>query len=283
MEAHVAHVGDSRLYHWHEGTLRQVTTDHVGQTVIEQDTRIANESPEPPQTHTVLTKAIGKSDSIQPDIFTVPLQPNDRLLLCTDGVIGTIPGEELAQIFPTMRAGRLAGHLIQLAVERESSDNVSAVAIDVLKDAFVEDAWVAENEERIYAGFSHSWPLHLDRPRDLYTSYPLESRRGCWVTLGVIMVIAILFFALRSGGDSSAAAPVVDTLSPSPSPTVIPTETLLLSPTPTRPTATATQTELPTATRIRPTPTQPVTLTPIPPTSTLRASAFNLSLLEGRL
>jgi PPM family protein phosphatase len=113
MEAHVAHVGDSRLYHWHEGGLRQVTTDHIGQMVVEQDTRVANEATEPPQTRSVLSKAIGKSDSIQPDIFTIPLQPGDRLLFCSDGVIGAIPVEELEQIFPTMRAGRLAGHLIQ--------------------------------------------------------------------------------------------------------------------------------------------------------------------------
>jgi hypothetical protein len=99
------------------------------------------------------------------------------------------------------------------------------------------------------------------------------------MTLGVMMVIAILFFALRSGGNSSSAVPIVDT----PSPTVIPTETPLASPSPTQPPATATPTELPTATRIRPTPTQPVTPTPIPPTSTLRASAFDVALLEGWL
>lgn len=288
MEAHVAHVGDSRLYHWHEGTLQQLTTDHVGQVAVEQETRIANESTEPPQTHTVLSKAIGKSDSIKPDIFSVSLQPGDRLLLCTDGVTGVVPGEEMAQLFPTLRAGWLAGRLIQLAVERETKDNVSAISIDVLKDPFVEDAWLAENEPRIYAGFNRSWPMRMDRPHELRTSYPLTSRRGCWVTLAVIVVIAVLFFVLRSGGNGSASAQNLDIASPSASPSLIPTETPNASPTVSEPTvlpATSTPPAPPTATivRVLPSPTAPLPPTPITPTSTLRAAAFSAPIPEAEV
>jgi protein phosphatase len=287
MEATVAHVGDSRLYYAHDGVLRQMTTNHVEQRPVEQETRVANEATEPPQMRDVLSKAIGKADTIQPDVFSISLQPEDRLLLCTDGITGIILDDELEQIFGTMRAGRLAGHLVQLAVERGVKDNVSAIAIDVLKDAYVEDAWVAENEERIYAGFSRSWPLRMKRPRELYTTYPVVSRTGCWVGIGIVMVIAILFFALRSGsqavqsaqngqGDSTAAAiqQSVETLPPDASPSLIPT--VLTTPTPTEPpTGTFTPTFPPTATRIQPTPTPPVTATPIPATSTLRPAAFD--------
>jgi PPM family protein phosphatase len=287
MEATVAHVGDSRLYHAHDGVLKQMTANHVEHVAVEQETRVANEATEPPQMRDVLSKAIGKADTIQPDVFTISLQPGDRLLLCTDGITGIIDSDELEQIFGTMRAGRLAGHLVQLAVEREVKDNVSAIAIDVLKDPYVEDAWVAENEERIYANFSRSWPLRMKRPRELYTSYPVESRTGCWVLLGVVMVIAIVFFALRSQntasaqtaqGDSTSAAveQAAGTNAPDASPSVLPTEppTATLAPTQ-PPTATFTATFPPTATRIRPTATPLVPPTPIPATSTLRPAAFD--------
>ncbi len=293
MEAHVAHVGDSRLYHEHAGTLRQVTTDHKEQQPIEQETRVLNESAEPPRMREVLSKAIGKADTIHPDVFSIPLQPEDRLLLCTDGVTGVIPTEDITEIFPTMKAGRLAGHLVQLAVERGTKDNVSAVAIDVLKDPYVEDAWVADNEARIYAGYKSSWPMRMKRPRELYTSYPVESRNGCWVTLAVIMVIAIVAFAvirsLGQGNNNTAAqseiiaspseAVVETVVTETPSPTAIP----VLSATPIPPSATSLATLPPIATRIRPTPTPLIPPTPIPPTSTLRASALGAALPEAEI
>jgi PPM family protein phosphatase len=288
MEAHVAHVGDSRLYYGHEGAFKQVTTDHKEEVPVEQETRVANESDEAPQTREVLSKAVGKADTIHPDVFSIPLQPGDRMLLCTDGITGVIPADELAQLFSTLRAGRLAGHLVQLAVDREVKDNVSAIAIDVLKEAFVEDAWVAENEARVYAGFSRSWPLRLGRPRELYTSYPMTSRRGCWVVLAII-VIAIAVFAIgRSGtqgvSTGSAAPQSVDTLSPSSATTETLTATLEASATPTQPpSATATPTFPPTATRIRPTSTPLMTPTPIPPTSTLRPAAFRAIRPEAQI
>jgi len=240
----------------------------------------------------VLSKAIGKADTIHPDVFSISLQPEDRLLLCTDGVTGVIPNDEITEIFPTMRAGRLAGHLVQLAVERETKDNVSAIAIDVLKDPYTEDAWVADNEARIYAGFKSSWPMRMKRPRELYTSYPVESRNGCWVTLAVIMVIAIVVIAavrfVGQGNNNASTAVQSEVIAP-PAVTeeIAATETeaptALISPTSIPPTATLIPTLPPTAIPIRPTATPLIPPTPIPPTSTLRASALSTALPEAQV
>jgi protein phosphatase len=291
-EAHIAHVGDSRLYHWHEGFMRQVTTDHIGEIEIEQDTRHAAEAPEPVRKKDVLAKAVGKADAISPDIFSLSLQPEDRLLLCTDGLTGVMTDDELAEAFPTKRAERLPAHLVQVAGQRDAKDNLTAVVIDVLKEGFVEDTWLAENSDRVYAGYNRSWPLRLARPRDLYTSYPVKNRPGCWVTVGVvaIMLLALAFILRSVGGTNTAAsdaiaspgvrasvtAQVVEATRVSPTSTEFPTENASLTPAPTR-------TPFPAVTRIPVTPTEAVSPTPLPPTSTLRPASASLPLPSGRI
>lgn len=93
--ATIVHVGDSRLYLIRNKQLRFRTADHsvVGDMVrkgelTEEDARRAANS-------NVLTRALGISDDIQPEIDKVQLQENDKLALCTDGIWGMISENQL--------------------------------------------------------------------------------------------------------------------------------------------------------------------------------------------
>lgn len=93
--ANIVHVGDSRLYLIRNKQLRFRTADHsvVGDMVrkgelTEEDARRAANS-------NVLTRALGISDEIQPEIDKVQLQENDKLALCTDGIWGMISENQL--------------------------------------------------------------------------------------------------------------------------------------------------------------------------------------------
>lgn len=93
--ATIVHVGDSRLYLIRNKHLRFRTADHsvVGDMVrkgelTEEDARRAANS-------NVLTRALGISDEIQPEIDKVQLQENDKLALCTDGIWGMISENQL--------------------------------------------------------------------------------------------------------------------------------------------------------------------------------------------
>lgn len=93
--ATIAHIGDSRLYHIRNKRLIFRTSDHsvVGEMVrkgelTEEDARRATNS-------NVLTRALGISDEIQPEIDKVQLQENDKLALCTDGIWGMISENQL--------------------------------------------------------------------------------------------------------------------------------------------------------------------------------------------
>jgi protein phosphatase len=274
-EAHVAHVGDSRLYLWHNGIFQQVTTDHSKRVEVEQETRHAAQADEPPPMRDVLVKAIGKSDSIDPDLFSISLQPGDRLLLCTDGLTNAVPLDEIARIFSSTRAEPAARQLINLATERQASDNVSAIAFEVLADPFIEDVWSARGGDRVYVGYDRGWRLKLRKPGEPITQHPEQRRAGCLAILALIVIVAVvLIVSGRGGGNGAASAsdglmvtPILGMITATPSPTEL-TPTQMAS-------ATATHT-------ITPAPVVPVsTSTPVPtltasptvdlrPTSTLR-------------
>src|SRR5207249_1465887 len=82
----VAHVGDVRAYHVHEGSLIRVTQDHtaVGRLLqaglIDEDA--ARHHPARNQVH----QAIGGANTLTPEHARVSLAPADTLLLCSDGL-----------------------------------------------------------------------------------------------------------------------------------------------------------------------------------------------------
>jgi len=93
----LAHVGDSRAYHLRDGQLRQITTDHtfVGHLVAQ-----GHLSPEEAQTHEhrhVLLQAVGVKEALEVDSLTVILRPDDRLLLCSDGLYDLVSDEAIAE------------------------------------------------------------------------------------------------------------------------------------------------------------------------------------------
>ncbi len=273
-EAHVAHVGDSRLYLLHNGLMRQMTADHSKRVEVEMETRHANQSTEPPPMRDVLMKAVGKSDLIEPDVFSITLQPGDRLLLCTDGLTNVVPLEDIARIVNTTRAEPAARLLIQSAVERKASDNVSAVMIDVMTDPYLEDIWSSRGSERVYAGYDRAWLLKLKKPGEPVTEHPEAKRAGCAAILVGIVLVAVFLIWSGRGGSANAIAAGVETQTPSATLTLAPIIGMTM--TDPRPSMTPS----PTATRTI-TPAPILTSTPLPtltavptvelkPTSTLR-------------
>lgn len=197
-EAHIAHVGDSQLFHWHRNALKQVTVDHVKrEATIEMDTRHAFETETPPKMRDVLVRAIGKNDSIQPDIFTIRLQPGDRLLLCTDGITDKVDFDEIADFMKNSPIRSIPHLLVQLANERSTPDNSSAIAIDVMEEAYIEDTWEAKPEPRVYVGNSPLRALKLDKPKTMDTDPGVTRPNGCALLLMILLALAIVWGITR--------------------------------------------------------------------------------------
>lgn len=220
-EASIAHVGDSRLYHWRNDILTQVTRDHAHREAIVENTRHANETRTPSPMRDILEKALGKTDAIQPDLINMRLLPGDKLLLCSDGVSGVIPMEELGQYVANERANTLADTLVRIANEKGTKDNASAVAIEVMREGYVEDIWRARETDRIYVGY-RSRPLRLRKPEDhLETHHPERRSNGVRIVVVLVILVGIIWGISTLNARQQSMAMAALTTTPTPTATVV--------------------------------------------------------------
>ncbi len=128
----VAHVGDSRAYLLHGGTLERITEDHsVVADMIRQGTLTEEQSRTHPN-RSVITRALGTDNNMYPDTFEVDAETGDRLLLCSDGLTGMLPDAEIAEILDTYRDPDVAVRmLVDRANEAGGHDNTSVVLVDI--------------------------------------------------------------------------------------------------------------------------------------------------------
>ncbi|MFN8593592.1 MAG: protein phosphatase 2C domain-containing protein [Thermomicrobiales bacterium] len=133
--ATIANVGDSRAYLLRGNGLTQISRDH---TVTAEDLAARRIDPEAARTdprRNILTHAVGtapKLDSKLPNVYELTLLPDDRLLLCSDGLYSALEETDLRRVLSSADAQTAARELVRLAQQQGTSDNASAaVAIAV--------------------------------------------------------------------------------------------------------------------------------------------------------
>jgi protein phosphatase len=129
----MGHVGDSRAYLFRGGEIRQLTTDHTFvQTLIDEGRITEDEARVHPHRNLILRAVDGIHD-LEPDLFVVPLEIGDRLLLCSDGASGVLDNGRLADILSSGSADYAAVELVRASLEAGSSDNVTCLVADVVE------------------------------------------------------------------------------------------------------------------------------------------------------
>jgi len=124
---YVAHVGDTRCSLFRSGRLTHLTTDH---TLAQQFADQSGGTVEPPfQWHSILWNTLGGNDATpSPQIVKQRLEPNDLLLLCSDGLTKHVPDPEIAAILAQnlSNAERCAA-LVERANAAGGTDNVTVI------------------------------------------------------------------------------------------------------------------------------------------------------------
>ncbi len=128
-KALMAHVGDSRIYRLRNRRLEQMTCDHtlVGH-FIEAGVMTAEEASEHPLRH-MMMQAVGHGIE---QVFTrqEDLQPQDLFLLCSDGLHGLVPEEEIRKtLLSGIEHRHLCRQLVEKALQHGGNDNVTVVAV----------------------------------------------------------------------------------------------------------------------------------------------------------
>ena len=129
-EAHLGHVGDSRVYRRREGELELLTTDH---SQVMELLRMHIISPEQAIDHPAryaLTRSVGNDITVRTDIRSESLDADDAFLLCSDGLWSNVTSSEISKAMDRSPA-EACRWLVDLALGRGGDDNATAMAIHV--------------------------------------------------------------------------------------------------------------------------------------------------------
>jgi len=127
--AFVVHVGDSRCYLLRNRELAQLTVDHtVSEIMVEKGQMSREEARHSPMGHALWNVLGGRSDELAVDVYKLTLEPDDVLLLCTDGLYNMVPLETLQELLISNTGAESACRkLVDLANENGGKDNITVI------------------------------------------------------------------------------------------------------------------------------------------------------------
>jgi len=131
-QAYIAHVGDTRIYHWRAGQLTQLTSDHSEAAEL---VRMRILKPEKVREHpgrNSLTRTLGSRLIPRPDYLRQPIAAGDQFVLCSDGLWSELADAEISAILGANEPADACRELIDCALQRECLDNVSVQVVRVL-------------------------------------------------------------------------------------------------------------------------------------------------------
>ncbi len=154
--AHIFHVGDSRVYHYRQGVLTQLTKDHILSINKKK---------------TYLSRAMGFDLRVNVDYQTLDLEVNDQFLMTTDGVHDYLNNTLLQNL---MNTASTASDIVNKALDLESRDNISAmlVKIDQLPEKNIDEAFNELTERHVPPDLDKGMKINGFEIKSLLVSSP---------------------------------------------------------------------------------------------------------------
>jgi protein phosphatase len=124
--AWIGHIGDSRAYLIRAGRLHRLTTDHSAVQVLLSHNLITPEEAKNHPDASVLTRSLGQQPEVEIDLEQHPLAIGDTLLLCSDGLWGSVSELDIQHVVntPGVTLKSSAHGLLELALMAGGNDNI---------------------------------------------------------------------------------------------------------------------------------------------------------------
>lgn len=126
----IGNVGDSRAYFLRDGDCIQITHDH---SYVAEQVRKGAMTPEDAGSsplQSLITRAVGTADQVEPDIFTADIEDGDTLLLTTDGLTRYADSDMIAGlVFASADLEEACRALIGVALQQGAVDNVTCMLV----------------------------------------------------------------------------------------------------------------------------------------------------------
>ena len=130
----IANVGDSRGYVMRNGRLRQLTIDHSFVQELVAEGAISREEARYHPRRNIVTRALGIEPGVRIDSWTMPIFQDDRILLCSDGLVDEITDDHITEVVVRHADPEAAAQaLVDAANEAGGRDNITVVVIDVVE------------------------------------------------------------------------------------------------------------------------------------------------------
>jgi serine/threonine protein phosphatase PrpC len=130
---YAGHVGDSRLYLFRGRALRRITRDHsLVQDLIDKGFYTEEEAKSASVGH-IVTRSLGTKPEVEVDTVEHDAQPNDILLLCSDGLSDMVADWQIEETLADHQKdiNKTAKKLIMLANRNGGKDNISVILMQV--------------------------------------------------------------------------------------------------------------------------------------------------------
>jgi len=131
-QAHLAHVGDSRVYRLHDKQLEQLSDDHSLSAEQLRQGMITFEEAQKSNFGNILLQAIGISAELDICLKHFPVTDGDSFLLCSDGLSNMLADTEIEKVLKqTGNLDNRCNQLIDNAIAAGGKDNITAIIVQI--------------------------------------------------------------------------------------------------------------------------------------------------------
>ncbi|MEW9581880.1 PP2C family serine/threonine-protein phosphatase [Paraburkholderia sp. DGU8] len=122
--------GDSRIYLYREGQLRQLTRDHSQVEQLKSLGVLTDEEARHHPAQHMITRAVGATDQLELDDDAIEVADGDVFLLCSDGLSNELSDDEIGSVLSSTERATACEALVELALARGGRDNITAVVVE---------------------------------------------------------------------------------------------------------------------------------------------------------
>lgn len=126
-DIYIGHAGDSRIYRLRKDVLKKLTKDHSYIENLIEDGKITREEAVKHPDKNMVTKGIGNSKLVEPDVIHRKFREGDTILMCTDGLTNMVSEERIKEILK--EEGDVSKKLTDEANKNGGMDNITVVVI----------------------------------------------------------------------------------------------------------------------------------------------------------